>query len=315
MAESCTQCPRECGADRAARPGFCGVSEKIRVARVGLHAWEEPCLSYGKGSGTVFFSGCSLRCVFCQNHAISRGKKGADITENQLADEMLRLQEAGAVNINLVTPTHYTEQIRRALDKAKPRLLIPVIYNCGGYEKAETLQTLEGYIDIFLPDIKYFSAEASAAYSGAPDYFEKAAAALEKMYDMVGYAQFNADGHMTRGVLTRHLVLPGLCRDSQRILEYLAAHFDAPRFAISLMSQYFPTPACAAYPKINRRVTTLEYNRVVRCAEELGFAVGFTQERGSACEAYVPDFDYTGNQTNKTSDTGIRRSDRKNGTV
>ena len=292
MADSCKLCPRECGIDRSVKTGRCGVSDEIRLARVGLHAWEEPCLSYGAGSGTVFFSGCVLGCVLCQNHEISRGKKGYPVSVQTLADEFLRLQDMGAVNINLVTPTQYTDKILLALDKAKPRLSIPVVYNCGGYEKPETLRTLDGYVDIFLPDFKYFSKEAAAKYSGAPNYFDMASAALEEMYRLVGYASFDAHGHMTRGVLTRHLVLPGLSRDSMKILDHFASRYDVNRFALSLMSQYFPTPTCAAHPEINRHVTTLEYERVVRHAEKLGFTCGFLQERTSAKEEYVPDFDY-----------------------
>lgn len=292
MSEPCHLCPRACGSNRALHPGFCGAPESIRVARVGLHAWEEPCLSYGAGSGTVFFSGCGLRCVFCQNHEISRGLKGTDITVDELAAEFLHLQKQGAVNLNLVTPTQYTDKILSALDIAKPTLTIPVVYNCGGYEKAETLRTLAGYVDIFLPDFKYFSSEASAKYSGAPDYFATASRALDIMYNIAGYARFDADGHLTHGVLTRHLVLPGLTRDSMKILDYLAAHYEAPRFALSLMCQFFPTPDCARFPELNRRVTSLEYSRVARYARELGFSTGFTQERSSAGEAYVPEFDY-----------------------
>ncbi len=292
MATVCRLCPRECGINRCENIGRCGVSSQIKLARVGLHLWEEPCLSYGVGSGTVFFSGCVLGCVFCQNQEISRGKKGCEVSVQTLSDEFLRLQEMGAVNINLVTPTQFTDKILQALDIAKPRLSIPVVYNCGGYEKPETLRTLDGYVDIFLPDFKYFSKEAAAKYSAAADYFDVASVALEEMYKLVGYAKFDAHGHMTRGVLTRHLVLPGLSRDSMTLFDYLASHYDVNRFAFSLMSQYFPTKACAAYPEINRHVTTLEYERVVHHAEELGFTCGFLQERTSAKEEYVPAFDY-----------------------
>ena len=292
MATVCRLCPRECGINRRETIGRCGVSNQIKLARVGLHLWEEPCLSYGVGSGTVFFSGCVLGCVFCQNQEISRGKKGCEVSVQTLSDEFLRLQEMGAVNINLVTPTQFNDKILQALDIAKPQLSIPVVYNCGGYEKPETLRTLDGYVDIFLPDFKYFSKEASAKYSAAADYFDVASVALEEMYKLVGYAKFDAHGHMTRGVLTRHFILPGLSRDSMKLFDYLASHYDANRFAFSLMSQYFPTKACAAYPEINRHVTTLEYERVVHHAEKLGFTCGFLQERTSAKEEYVPAFDY-----------------------
>lgn len=293
MSEPCTLCPRSCRIDRAKTVGVCRAPRDILLARVGLHAWEELCLSYGAGSGTVFFSGCPLGCVYCQNHEISRAQKGTPISVQTLADEFLRLQDSGAVNINLVTPTHYTDAIRRALDLVKARLTVPVVYNCGGYEKVDTLQMLHGYIDVFLPDFKYCSSEAAARYSRAPDYFETACAALETMYSSVGYAVFDENGHMTRGVLTRHLVLPTLSRDSMKILDYLAAHYDVGRFALSLMNQYVPTSACAVFPEINRRTTTLEYRRVTEHAASLGFRVGFLQERSSARDGYVPNFDYT----------------------
>lgn len=290
--KSCRLCPRECGADRTRTVGYCGVSDTVRVSRVGLHLWEEPCLSYGKGSGTVFFAGCNLRCVFCQNHEISAGHAGKDIDVKTLAAEFLRLRDRGASNINLVTPTHFADKIASALDSVKSTLGIPVVYNCGGYEKEETLRMLAPYIDIFLPDFKYVSSDLSAKYSGAADYFTVAAKALETMYDIAGYAVFDEDEHMTRGVLTRHLVLPGAHRDSMALLDYLASRYDPSRFAISLMSQYFPTAACSDIPPLNRRLTTLEYEKVTEHAEALGFTLGYTQDRRSAKEEYVPSFDY-----------------------
>ncbi len=292
MQTGCTLCPRGCGADRIKVTGVCGVGKIVRLSRVGLHLWEEPCLSYGKGSGTVFFAGCPLKCVFCQNHEISRGTNGKDVSVRTLADEFLRLQEMGAVNINLVTPTHYADSIASTLDAVKDRLRVPVCYNCGGYEKPETLRMLAPYVDIFLPDFKYFSGEASGRYSAAPDYFDVVCRALETMYEIAGHAVFDGDGHMTKGVLTRHLVLPGLYRDSMKILDHLAAHYDVTRFAVSLMCQYVPTENCVNYPEINRRLTTLEYRKVVDHARALGFVRGFTQERDSAVDTYVPAFDY-----------------------
>lgn len=290
--EKCNLCPRNCGTDRSKNKGICGTGDSIRIARAGLHKWEEPCISYGKGSGTVFFSGCSLKCVFCQNHEISRGLKGKDISVETLADEFLRLKDMGASNINLVTPTHFVKDIVYALDKVKSKLDIPVCYNCGGYEKEESLEMLNGYIDIFMPDIKYFSTEYSKKYSCASDYFEYASKAVRKMHDMVGYADIDENGHMKKGVLVRHLVLPTLFKDSIKILEYLACEYDAARLGISIMSQYFPTENCVNYPEINRKLTTLEYMKVVKRAKELGFTKGFIQDKKSAVEDYVPDFNY-----------------------
>lgn len=292
LEEKCELCPRNCKTDRKVRKGFCGASEKIRISRVGLHLWEEPCISYGKGSGTVFFSGCSLKCVFCQNREISGGLKGVDVTPDKLADEFLKLQEMGASNINLVTPTHFTDGIIISLDKVKHKLNIPVCYNCGGYEKTETLERLNGYVDIFMPDFKYFSPEYSEKYSSAKEYFAVASKAVRKMHDLAGYPVLDDDGHMKSGVLVRHLVLPSLYKDSIKILEYLASEYDTSKMGLSIMSQYFPTENCEKYPEINRKLTTLEYMKVVNKALELGFVNAYIQDKNSADSSYVPDFDY-----------------------
>lgn len=292
MKKECVLCPRKCKAYRSITCGVCGAGNGVRIARVGLHKWEEPCISCGNGSGTVFFSGCSLKCVFCQNKEISRGFKGVDITAGELSCEFLKLQDMGAANINLVTPTHYTEDIIRALDMVKHKLCIPVCYNCGGYENVDTLDRLNGYIDIFMPDIKYFSSEYSGKYSSAPDYFDIASKAVKKMHDMVGYADIDEYGRMKKGVLVRHLVLPSLYKDSIAILEYLASEYDVTKLTISIMSQYFPTESCEKFPEINRKLTTLEYNKVVRRAEELGLVNGYMQDKASAVKDFVPDFDY-----------------------
>lgn len=290
--KSCNVCPRNCKADRTENVGFCGVGDKAVISRVGLHLWEEPCISYGKGSGTIFFAGCNLGCVFCQNHEISKTGKGVLVDTDTLCREMLALCDRGAVNINLVTPTHFTFQILRALEKVKHKLPVPVVYNCGGYESVETLKELEGYIDIYLPDIKYYSHDFSEKYSRCPDYFEKAIIALEEMHRQSGYALFDEHGHMKSGVMVRHLVLPSLYKDSCKILEELAKRFDVAKLPVSLMSQYFPTANCEKYPKINRRVTSLEYQKVVKYAKDIGFEKGFVQDKASAKEEYVPSFDY-----------------------
>lgn len=288
----CNICPRNCLVNRDENKGFCGVGNKAVVSRVGLHRWEEPCISYGNGSGTIFFAGCNLGCVFCQNHEISKGGRGVAVDTDTLCQEMLNLCDMGAVNINFVTPTHFSMQILYALEKIKHRLAVPVVYNCGGYESVETLKKLEGYVDIYLPDIKYYSPEYSKKYSHCPDYFEKAIIALEEMHRQTGYARFDTDGHMEGGVMVRHLVLPSLYKDSMKILDELAERFDVAKLPISLMSQYFPTASCEKYPEINRRLTSFEYNKVVKHAKELGFEKGFVQDKTSAKEEYVPSFDY-----------------------
>jgi Uncharacterized Fe-S protein PflX, homolog of pyruvate formate lyase activating proteins len=292
MMHSCTLCPRECGADRENGIGFCGAGKQIKLARAALHNWEEPCISYQAGSGTVFFSGCSLQCVFCQNFEISREHKGKEISVADLSELFLRLQSEGAVNLNLVNPTHYVLQIMEALDLVKHKLAIPVVYNTGGYDKAETLKRLEGYIDIYLPDIKYVSSELSQKYSSACNYFEIASKAVVEMHRQCGDAVFGSEGEMKKGVLIRHLVLPSHRADSKRVLEFIASTFDVSKTAISLMRQYFPTYQTSAYKEINRRLTTLEYDDVVGFARTLGFQIGFIQSKESANSIYVPDFDF-----------------------
>lgn len=292
MNNKCTLCPRNCGRDRTKEKGFCGADDKIRIARVGLHEWEEPCISYGKGSGTVFFSGCSLKCVFCQNHEISSGLRGRDITASELPDIFLRVRDMGAVNLNLVNPTHYSLDIAKALEKVKDKLGIPVVWNTGGYEKTETLKTLSGLVDIYLPDIKYHSSEYSLKYSAAKDYFDVTFSAIEEMFRQTGYPKFDSEGHMKSGVLIRHLVLPGMYRDSMEILDKLSEKYDTSGLYISIMRQYFPTYKAYEYPEISRKLTTLEYDKVIKHAENLGITNGYTQEKSSAREEYVPDFDF-----------------------
>ncbi len=291
MPEECRECPRNCGIVRKKQKGFCGVGEKPILARVGFHQWEEPCISYGKGSGTIFFSGCNLRCVFCQNHQISQGMQGKEISPEILAEEIISLQEQGAVNINLVTPSHNIDVIAKVLAEIKPKLLIPIIYNSSGYDKVESLRKLVGLIDIYLPDIKYYSSDLSQKYSGAKDYFDFAQKAIAEMFRQCGYYQ-EEDGHMSRGVLVRHMVLPGCYRDSVQILDWLSRHYDTEKMAISLMSQYTPMYLASEYPEINRRLTTFEYKKVVEHACDLGFVKGFIQKRESASTGYIPQFDY-----------------------
>ena len=288
----CTQCPRKCGIDRDKKNGYCGVKNEYKIARAGLHLWEEPCISCGKGSGTVFFSGCPMHCVFCQNYEISGGDRGKVLSESELESIIFSLVEKGAENINLVSPTQYALRLSRLLERIKPELSVPVVYNTGGYESVETLKRLDGLIDIYLPDVKYFSPEISARYSGAPDYFEKTLSALLEMKRQTGSAVFSENGEkMLRGIIIRHLVLPSHRRDSMAIFDALAENFTPSEVYVSIMRQYFPTAKSAEFPEINRKLTTLEYESVVKHVRELGFVNGFTQGKDSASGEFVPDFD------------------------
>lgn len=291
MENRCFLCPRGCGAERrGASLGFCGMDAQIRVARAALHPFEEPPISVERGSGTVFFTGCSLRCIFCQNSAIRGPETGHVMSVEQLARLFLFLQEKGAENINLVTPTHYTDGVAAALRLAKPQLCIPVVYNCAGYERVESLQMLRGLVDVYLPDFKYVSGALSAAYSAAADYAEVATAALSEMYAQVGAVQFDTRGKMTRGVIVRHLVLPGCRQDSLAVLERVAATLPVSDIRLSLMRQYTPDFAPADAPKnLKRRVTAFEYESVMARAEALDFE-GFFQGKEAASAAYTPDF-------------------------
>lgn len=290
MEEKCMACPRECGAVRSkGEMGFCGCGETARLSRVSLHMWEEPPISGTRGSGTLFFSGCSLRCVFCQNKAISRGGEGREFSPDELVRAMLTLEEAGAHNINLVTPTHYLNAVVAALEKVRPRLGIPVVYNCGGYEKKESLIRLDGLVDVYLPDLKYFSSELSARYSAAPDYFEVASRAVTEMYRQVGNVRFDGD-LVKRGVIVRHLVLPGCRRDSIALLKKLADLLPTDGIRLSLMRQFTPDFVSPdEYPELCRRLTSFEYESVLREADKLGF-VGYSQSAESADKGYTPDF-------------------------
>lgn len=289
---SCTLCPRKCGADRINGAGFCGAGDKLRAAKAYLHMWEEPCISGQNGSGTVFFSGCSLHCRFCQNYKISAENFGTEISEARLAEIFLELQEKGAHNINLVTPTHYVPQIMSALDIAKPRLNIPVVYNCGGYESVDTLKMLEGYIDIYLPDFKYADNDIARKYSAAPDYFEVCTAAIDEMLRQAGAPKF--EGELLRsGVIIRHMTLPTHRFDSVRVLEEISRRYGTENILLSLMSQYTPFYKSCEFKELNRRISTFEYNFVADRAAELGFN-GYMQEKSSAKEEYTPDFDLFG---------------------
>jgi putative pyruvate formate lyase activating enzyme len=290
----CNLCPRECGVDRLANLGFCECDSQIKVARAALHFWEEPCISGSKGSGTVFFSGCTLRCCYCQNFRISSEGLGKEISARRLAEIFLELQEKGAHNINLVTPTQYSIQILYALDIVRSKLHIPVVYNCGGYERLETIRELKGYVDIFLPDLKYFSSELSLKYSKADDYFEVASAAIKEMISQIGVLNLDNSGIMQKGVIIRHLVIPGARKDSFKILNWISENLPKDKYLLSLMSQYTPAYKSSEYKELNRRITTFEYKSVVEEAIRLGLSNGFMQERSSAKEEYTPPFDLEG---------------------
>ena len=284
----CTLCPRECGADRYNGRGACGEGALLRIARAELHKWEEPCLSPSGRSGTVFFSGCQLGCVYCQNYQLSAEHKGFVVSERQLADTFLRLRDMGAENIDLVTPTHFVPGIMEALDMVKAELDIPVIYNCGGYEKPETLEMLRGYIDIFLPDLKYMDSGLSGRLSNAPDYFARASEAINKMLDIAGKPCYDETGRLTSGVLVRHLVLPSCRHDSIALIHWLARTFEPDSLLVSLMSQFTPVYKAGEHG-LDRRTFTFEYRSAAKELEAAGFD-GFFQERTSAEEDYIPEF-------------------------
>ena len=293
----CALCPRRCGANRAAgQAGYCGAAGTLKVARAALHFWEEPCISGIRGSGTVFFSGCALKCCYCQNYPISAENFGREITVERLAEIFLELQGQGAHNINLVTPGQWQPWIIAALDKARADgLRLPIVCNTGGYETAESVARWQGYIDIWLADLKYVSPALSAQLSAAPDYFAAAKTAIEAMMAQAGRPVCDAEGMMRRGVILRHLALPGHIDDSFAVLDQMAAWNDADPgcFVPSLMSQYTPFYR-AAEAGIGRRITTYEYRRVVNYAVDKGLAAGYMQQRSSAKEEYTPAFDLSG---------------------
>lgn len=292
----CMICPRRCGADRGAGEiGVCGEDSRIFAARAALHFWEEPCISGERGSGAVFFSGCPLRCVYCQNYEIAAARQGMEISEPRLAEIFLELQEQGAENINLVTPTHYTEQIIRALKRAAADgLALPVVYNCSGYERAETLRSLEGIVSVYLTDFKYMSADTAMRYSHAPDYPETAKEALAEMVRQRPNPEFDASGRMTGGVIVRHLLLPGHVREAEEIVRYVYGAYKNQVY-LSLMNQYTPFARLAELcPELNRRVTKREYERLIDYTLALGVEQAFIQEGATARESFIPAFDFEG---------------------
>ncbi len=286
----CTLCPRQCGADREVNYGFCGVSAQPKLARAALHFGEEPCISGTRGSGTVFFSGCNLRCKFCQNHAISHGCEGKTVTVQRLAEIFRELETQGAHNINLVNATHYAESICEALELYRPS--IPVVYNSSGYERIETLKMLEGYIDIYLPDCKYVSHDLAATLSGAADYVDYAVPAIEEMARQTGPMQFDAEGMAVRGTMVRHLVLPGHTKESMAVLDWLATIKD--KVWVSLLFQYTPMGDIADHKELQRPLTHRECDKVWRYMEALDIQNGYVQDRASSGPEAIPSFDLTG---------------------
>lgn len=287
----CNSCPRKCNVDRTEKLGICGVSSEYKIARAALHFWEEPCISGERGSGTVFFSGCSLKCVYCQNFEISRDCYGKSVTEERLVDIFRELENQGAHNINLVNPTHYSVQLFSTLEKHKPT--VPVVWNTGGYDDAEVLRRGDGLVDIYLTDIKYVSNNVSKKYSGAEDYFAVASKAVIEMQRQVGENLYDENGIMQNGLIIRHLVLPGNVSQAIKVMDWVKANLPEDT-VISLMSQYIPCGKASEYPTINRKISEKEYDIVLNHAEKLGFENAFIQEIESSSVDFIPDFDLSG---------------------
>ncbi len=285
----CEMCPRRCRVDRVNRLGFCGAGENLRVALVSLHKWEEPCLIGANGAGTIFFSHCNLRCVYCQNFSISHGGFGAEVSIERLAEIFIEQQNRGAANVELVTPTHYSDKICAAIDIAKERgLMLPIVWNSNAYENLETLENLRGRVDIFLPDLKYFDDEPAKIFSNAPNYFAVATAAIKKMFELVGTPKFDGN-KMTRGVIVRHLILPNHRHDAIKIIDWLYETFGDEIF-ISLMNQYTPIFRADEFKKISRALTTFEYQSVVEHAVNTGIKNCFIQVGKTADKNFIPNF-------------------------
>lgn len=292
--KKCNICPRKCGTNRTKSEGFCHGKALSRLALVSIHNWEEPSISGFKGSGTVFFSGCNMRCVFCQNHDISHENFGEEVSDERLAEIFLEQQQRGVHNINLVSGGHYVLNIVKAISLAKKEgLKIPVVYNSNGYESVESLRLLEGLIDIYIPDIKYFDNAYGEKYSLTPNYFETALSAVKEMYRQVGKNVFDENGIMQKGVIIRHLVLPSLKNDSKRVMDAVAENFGDNVY-VSIMSQYTPMYKAAEFKEINRRITTFEYEAVTEHFLNLGLKNAYVQKRTSATSDYTPVFDLRG---------------------
>lgn len=296
--KNCNLCPRNCGVDRTVKTGVCGSGDRCKIVRAALHYWEEPCISGENGSGTIFFSGCSLGCVFCQNYAISDGKSpyGVEVNTERLAEIFFELKDKGANNINFVTPTHFMPHIKEAVITAKNRgFNLPFIYNTSGYEKREVIKELEGTVDVYLPDLKYFDSELSMKYSRTADYFHRASEAIDEMIRQTGEAEFFENGMIKKGVIVRHMVLPNHTKDSKKVIEYLYKTYGDTVY-ISIMNQYTPmeTDRMKAYPELARSITSREYDKVIDFALSIGVKNAYIQEGDTNKESFIPNFDGEG---------------------
>ena len=292
MLEKCTICPHKCGIDRTKNPGRCKSTDKIKIALYSIHNFEEPCISGNNGSGTIFFSNCNMNCVYCQNYEISQLGKGKEITIEELADIMIEQQEKGVENINLVTPTSYALHIIESIKIAKSKgLQIPIVYNTNGYESIETLQLLDGYIDIYLPDLKYYYNELGQELSNVKNYFEIATKAIKEMYRQVGSPQLNENGIMQKGLMIRHLVLPNNIKNSKKVLKWIKENIDNNVY-VSIMAQYFPTYKAKNIDNLNRKLTKKEYEEIENYLFDLDLENGYIQELGEHEEEYVPKWNY-----------------------
>ena len=295
LLQDCSLCPRQCHVNRiSGKKGYCGMGSSIRAARAALHMWEEPCISGEKGSGAVFFSGCGLRCCFCQNRDIAIGDRGKEVSVERLADIFLELEQKGAANLNLVTGAHYVPQIIHALELARKKgCKLPVVYNSSGYEKVEALKLLEGYVDVYLPDMKYMDAKLAADFSHAPDYPEVAENAIREMVRQTGACVFGEEGYIRKGTIVRHLILPGHTKNSIAVLQYLHETYG-DNIMISMMNQFTPVWKQEKFPELNRKVTKRDYEKVLNIALELGIENGYFQEGETAKESFIPAFDEEG---------------------
>ena len=290
--ECCTICPHNCKINRTKNPGRCKSTDKIKIALYSIHNFEEPCISGEKGSGTIFFSNCNMNCVFCQNYEISQLGRGKEITIEELANVMIKQQERNVQNINLVTPTSYALHIVEAIKIARKKgLEIPIVYNTNGYESVETLKLLEGYVDIYLPDLKYYYDDLAKKYSKVDNYFEIATKAIQEMYRQVGTPVLDENGVMKKGLMIRHLILPNEVQNSKKVLKWIKENIDSNVY-VSIMAQYFPTYKAKEIPEIARKITKEEYEKIENYLYELDLENGYIQELGEHEEEYVPTWEY-----------------------